>query len=124
MAQINSKVNLTPKISGEEWIMMIKVKTEGAIVQNSTILDLDDPQHVNKVEKALGKQIEDRMRKAIEESQDMGVDAAHFGKEFHRKYPKQWKKVKNRWEEEVFPEVKMEFDIEAHIRSRGFVGES
>lgn len=124
MTQIKSKVNLTPKISGGEWIMMIKVKTEGAVIQNSTVLNLDDPKQVKKVEKAFGKQIEDRMRKAIEESQDMGVDAAHFGKEFHRKYPKQWKKVKNHWEEEVFQEVKIEFDIDAHIRSRGFVGES
>ncbi|MFC5590684.1 Ger(x)C family spore germination protein [Sporosarcina soli] len=123
MTQIKSKVNLTPKISGGEWTMIIKVKTEGVVVQNSTVLNLDDPKQVKKIEKAFGKQIEDRMRKAIEESQDMRVDAAHFGKEFHRKYPKQWKTVKGRWEE-VFPEVKIEFVIDAHIRSRGFVDES
>ncbi len=124
MTQIKSKVNLTPKISGGEWIMMIKVKTEGVVVQNSTVLNLDDPKQVKLIEKAFGKQIENRMRKAIEESQGMKVDAAHFGKEFHRKYPKQWKKVKNHWEEEVFPEVKVEFVIDAHIRSRGFVDKS
>lgn len=123
MTQIKSKVNLKPKISGGEWTMIIKVKTEGAVVQNSTFLNLNDPKQIKKIEKAFGKQIEDRIRKAIEESQDMKVDAAHFGKEFRRKYPKQWKTVKSRWEE-VFPEVKIEFVIDAHIRSRGYIDES
>lgn len=64
--------------------------------------------------------IKQRVTAAINESQKLEADIVHFGREFHRKYPEQWKKVENRWQE-MFPHVKTELVIEAHIRRPGYI---
>ena len=47
------------------------------------------------VEKAFEKAIEKRIELALHETQHkMKADIVGFGKEFYRKYPKQWKKSK------------------------------
>lgn len=117
---IITKVKLIPKIQGEEWKMIIKVKTEGSVVQNTTNLDVNDPTSLEKVKKAFRQKIESRIRAAIKETMDMQVDVVHFGKEFHQRYPKEWQQVKHRWEEK-FPEVKVEFIIDANLQREGYI---
>ena len=48
----------------------------------------------------------------------MKVDILGFAEEFHRKYPREWKKVKKDWDE-IFPTVKVTLDIKAYIRRPG-----
>ncbi|MNC78447.1 hypothetical protein D3C75_1306600 [compost metagenome] len=50
----------------------------------------------------------------------MKADIFGFAKEFHRKYPRQWGVVKERWDE-VFPQVKVTVDIEVNIRRPGLI---
>ncbi|RST74336.1 Ger(x)C family spore germination protein [Siminovitchia acidinfaciens] len=119
---VKTRINLNPKIQGGEWKMLIKVKAEGSMIQNSTHLNVNNAAALKKVEKAFRQRIKQRMGDAIKESQEMQVDVINFGKEFHRKYPQEWKQVKDSWEQK-FPEVKPEFIIDANIRREGFVSE-
>ncbi|MBM7715537.1 spore germination protein KC [Bacillus thermophilus] len=115
-----TRVNLSPKIQGGEWKMIVNIKTEGTVVQNSTSLDMAHKSSEKKIQQAYRKMIKQRVTAAINESQKLEADIVHFGKEFHRKYPEQWKKVENRWQE-MFPNVKTELVIEAHIRRPGYI---
>ena len=47
---------------------------------------------------------------------------ADFSKEFYRKYPKQKKTIENHWDE-MFPEVEVNINVDAHIRRQGFINE-
>ncbi|WP_078411031.1 Ger(x)C family spore germination protein [Priestia abyssalis] len=118
---VSAQIKLIPRIQGEKWKMLVKVNTEGAVVQNRTNLNLTNNEVIKKVEKAYGKDIQNRIDLAIQKAQhELKADILGFAKEFHRKYPKQWKQVENRWDE-VFPEVEVKIDVEAHIRRQGYI---
>lgn len=122
VAPVLANVHLSPKITGGEWKMIVRVETEGNVMQNSTNLDLNKPGSVEKIEEAYSNHIKDRISKAVEESQEKRVDILDFNKKFHQKYPNQWKEVENHWEE-IFPEVETEFIVKAHINGNGFINE-
>nr|WP_283248113.1 Ger(x)C family spore germination protein [Bacillus sp. FJAT-50079] len=117
---VKTDIKLIPEIKGNDWKMIVKINAEGSIVQNTTYLNLSNQASLEKIEKAFQEKLQKRIGSAIEESKKLQVDVVHFGKEFHRKYPKQWKKVEPRWEEK-FPEVKVEYIIKTNIKREGYI---
>ncbi|MBR2567111.1 MAG: Ger(x)C family spore germination protein [Paenibacillus sp.] len=120
---ISTVIHLIPKIQDEEWKVIIHIKTDGTLAQNGTNLDLSDTKTLKKVEYDFGEAIKSRVSSAFQEMQKMKADVINLGEGFHRKYPKQWEKVKDRWEEFI-PEVKTEFVIDAHIGGWGYTNKS
>ena len=103
--------------------MNVQVHTEGTVMQNQTNFSLSDPQFLKIVEKAYQEAIKKRINLTLQSLQhEMKADIVGFSDAFHRKYPKQWKKVENHWDE-VFPKVKVKIDVEAHIRRQGSISE-
>ncbi len=118
---VSAHVKLIPQIQNEKWKMLVKIDTEGAVVENGTNLLLSSPQSIKTVEKAFEKAIKKRIELALHEAQHkMRADILGFGEEFHRKYPKQWKQIKNRWDQ-VYPEVEVKIDVEGHVRRQGYI---
>ncbi|RID87272.1 Ger(x)C family spore germination protein [Peribacillus asahii] len=118
---VSARIKLIPQIRNDKWKMLVNVDTEGAVVQNGTNLALTSPKSIQTVEKAYQEDIKDRIELAIQQAQHkMKADIIKFSKEFYRKYPKEWKKVENRWDE-VFPKVEVEVNVEAHIRRQGYI---
>lgn len=119
---VSARVNLIPQIQDGKWGILVKINTEGAIVQNETKLDLTNPKLLKKVEEAYEKSIKNRITLALEKTQhELKIDIADFSKAFQRKYPNEWKKAENHWSE-LFPEVEVSFDIKARIRREGNIG--
>ncbi len=118
---VSAHVKLIPQIQNEKWKMLVKIDTEGAVVENGTNLLLSSPQSIKTVEKAFEKAIKKRIELALHESQHtVKADILGFGEEFHRKYPKQWKQIKNRWDQ-VYPDVEVKIDVEGHVRRQGYI---
>jgi spore germination protein KC len=118
---VKAKVKLIPQIRGEQWIMTIKVKTEGDIVENDTNLNLMNSDLLSELDKAFENDIRERIEYSLEEVQHrLKVDIVDFAKEFHRKYPKHWEQAKDHWDE-MFPKVKVNIEIEAHALRPGLI---
>lgn len=118
---VSARVDLIPQIHDKKWKMTVNVATEGAIIQNETNLDFSDPKLLKKVESAYQKSIEKRIQEVLNQIQhELHADIVNFSREFYRKYPKEWKENKNRWDE-VFSEVEVTINIEAHIRREGYI---
>jgi spore germination protein KC len=110
---------LIPKIENKQWKITLKIESESEIMQNGTNMALMNPKYTKKIE----KDVEDEIQKSIQQALDkvqikMKADVFDFADAFHRKYPKQWNKEKDRWDE-LFPEVKVSYDIKAKIRRPG-----
>ncbi|MDQ0216254.1 spore germination protein KC [Oikeobacillus pervagus] len=121
---VSAHINMIPKIKNGKWKMTVKIKTEGEAVQNRMDVSIIDSKTIKEIEKSYQEAIKKRINTAIRLSQHkLKADILNFGKEFHRKYPKEWKKVAKRWEE-VFPEVEVELDIDAHVRRKGIIHKS
>ncbi|MFJ8256402.1 Ger(x)C family spore germination protein [Peribacillus asahii] len=118
---VSARVKLIPQIRNKQWKMLVKVNTEGSVIQNGTNLKLSSPKSLKTLEKAFEEDIHKRIELAIEQAQHKHkADIVKFGLEFSRKYPKEWKRIENRWAE-VFPEVEVEIDVEGHVRRQGYI---
>lgn len=118
---VKANVKLIPKIEGEKWKMTLKVQTEGDIVQNSTLLNPMNPDLLSNMNKAFANDVRGRIQLALQEIQErLKVDILGFATEFHRKYPKQWEKNKDNWEE-LFPKVEVNLDIKTQILRPGLI---
>ncbi|OIK16698.1 spore gernimation protein GerC [Bacillus sp. MUM 116] len=116
---IRATTKLIPTIKNGNWKILAKVTSEGTIVQNASNLDVMSPIITKRVEKGLEKDIKQRLNLSlIQVKQRMNVDAFGFADAFHRKYPKEWEKVKNHWDE-VLPEVDVKINIKTRVRRPG-----
>jgi spore germination protein KC len=117
--QIRATTKLIPKMEQGKWKMHVKVRAEGDMVQNGTVLNPMTPEILDNMEKAVKDDIKNQIELALGTAQKkMKADIFGFAKEFHRKYPKQWNKVKDQWDD-FFPKVEVTIDVEANIRSLG-----
>ncbi|WP_102273908.1 Ger(x)C family spore germination protein [Cytobacillus massiliigabonensis] len=117
---VRSNIHLVPKITNGQWKMTVKVRAEGDVVQNETNLNIMDPKIINRLEKDFGENIKHRIEVALKSLQtELHTDVVDFATEFHKHYPKEWKKEKNHWHEK-FPQVEVNIDVAAYIRRPGY----
>ncbi|QMV45238.1 Ger(x)C family spore germination protein [Cohnella cholangitidis] len=115
----HQSIKLTPHIRNGNWLMTLKIKTEGDLVQNGTNLDPMNPDLLRVMEQAVQESIANRIEDALEKVQkEMKADIMGFAEEFHRIYPKQWEEVQKNWDE-VFPTVQVNMNIQVNIRRPG-----
>jgi spore germination protein KC len=110
---------IVPKIENGKWKINVKIKAEGSIIQNSTHLDVMNPEVNKMVEKEMEKAIEIRINQALEQVQkEMKADVFDFASAFERKYPAKWNEAKDRWDE-IFPTVEVGIDLKTYVRRPG-----
>ena len=117
---VSAKVKIIPQIINDKWKVFVKIETEGAVIQNGTNLNLSSLKAVKAVERDFQKDIEKRLELAFLNTQDKKADILGLGKEFYRKYPKQFNKIENNWDQ-IFAEMEVEIDVAAHIRRQGYI---
>ncbi|MDN3015894.1 Ger(x)C family spore germination protein [Paenibacillus sp. BSR1-1] len=116
---IREKTKLIPTIKNGKWKILAKITSEGTIVQNGSHLDIMSTDITKRIEKELEKDIKQRLNlPLIQVKNGMNVDAFGFADAFHRKYPKEWEKVKDHWDK-VLPQVDVKIAIKTRIRRPG-----
>ncbi|MBS4202104.1 Ger(x)C family spore germination protein [Bacillus sp. FJAT-49732] len=118
---VSAEINMIPKIHNNNWKMIVKIKTEGSIVLNTTDFEITSSKTVNRIEKAYRKKIHERVKLAMDLLQDKyNADITDFAQKFYRKYPKEWRSVEKHWSNK-FSEVEVVIDVEAHVKRQGYI---
>lgn len=120
---LRSHTRLIPNIEGDNWSITAKIETLDDIVENSTDLNLFEPKHTKKLEMALGSDIKKRVHVALTQAQKMNADIFGFADAFYRKYPKEWNRAKDRWDE-IFPKVEIQVETKAKVTRPGLTGKN
>jgi spore germination protein KC len=116
---IRAHTELIPKYEKGKWKMIVKATAEDDIILNGTKLDLLNPKYTKMIEKELENEMNKRIRNTLKKVQkEMKADIFGFADIFHRKYPREWNRVKNRWEE-IFPTVEVVVKTKAYVRRPG-----
>ncbi|MBA2875012.1 Ger(x)C family spore germination protein [Thermaerobacillus caldiproteolyticus] len=116
---IRAHTEFIPKYEKGKWKMIVKVTAEDDIILNGTKLDLLNPKYTKMIEKELENETNKRIRAALKTVQkEMKADIFDFADIFHRKYPREWNQVKNRWEQ-IFPTVEVIVETKAYVRRPG-----
>lgn len=116
---IRAHTEFIPKYEKGKWKMIVKATTEDDIILNGTKLDLQNPKYAKMIEKELEKETNKRIKATLKKVQkEMKADIFGFAEIFHRKYPREWNRVKNRWQE-IFPTVEVIVKTKAYVRRPG-----
>ncbi|MFC4770292.1 Ger(x)C family spore germination protein [Effusibacillus consociatus] len=119
LEMLRAKTELIPQIENGKWKMTVKAVTEDDFAENTTSLNPMNPIVVKIVEQEAEKDLEYRIRMALNEVQKgMKADILGFAEAFHRKYPEQWETAKDRWDK-IFPNVEVKVLAKAFIRRPG-----
>ncbi|MBC7341269.1 MAG: Ger(x)C family spore germination protein [Clostridia bacterium] len=110
-----------PEYDGEYLRFDVKVNVEGDMVEQQSREDLAKPEQIKALEKEIAGEIKKRAVVALEKAQgEYGVDIFGFGDVFHRRYKKEWRELKDRWDEE-FALARVNIAVEAHVREIGLL---
>lgn len=82
--------------------------------------DLTNTKTRKLVEEQMGIATKQEILSALEQAKKLHSDIFGFGDEFHRKYPKQWRKMKKNWDEH-FQELSIDINVTAFIHHVGLI---
>lgn len=99
----------------------VKIWVEGDMIEQQSRENLAVPEKIEALENEVAGEVKERASAALAKAQrEYGVDIFGFGEAFHRKYKREWRKLKDRWDEE-FSRADVCIDVEAHVREIGLL---
>ncbi|PYI50958.1 Ger(x)C family spore germination protein [Paenibacillus flagellatus] len=97
---LKSRTELIPHIQGRQWSLTVRIETRDDIIENTSDLDLSVPDHISELERELEDDIKRRIQMALKRAQkEMKADIFNFADAFYRKYPREWNRNKDRWDD-------------------------
>ncbi|WP_296973118.1 Ger(x)C family spore germination protein [Thermobacillus sp. ZCTH02-B1] len=121
---LRNHTRLIPSIQGDRWIMTVRITGQDDIVENTSNLDLSEPDHLEQVEREMERFVEERVKLALDTAQKkLKVDIFGFADAFWRRYPKQWMANASRWDE-IFPEMEVRLETDIRIARPGLIGKN
>jgi spore germination protein KC len=121
---LRSRTRLVPHIDEGDWSLDVRIETWDEIVENATNLDVAAPKHIDELEAALGDDIRQRVNSALTRAQkEWNADIFQFADAFYRKYPKEWNRNKDRWDE-IYPKLVVRLETKPKVSRPGLIGKS
>lgn len=118
---IRANTRVDPEYDGETIKFNVTMIFEGDLLEQQSIDDLTKPEKIEAIEMAAAGDIFRQSTAALEKAQgEYGTDIFNFGEAFHRKYKKEWKQLKDHWNEE-FVNAEINIAVEAHLRRTGLL---
>ncbi|OPY61111.1 MAG: Spore germination protein B3 precursor [Pelotomaculum sp. PtaU1.Bin065] len=116
---IRAHTVVQPQYDGESVWFNVKIVVEGNLLEQQSGEETMETQVRKAIEKEMAKEVEEKCRLALKKAQgEYGADIFDFGVAFHRKYPKAWAELRDRWDE-IFAGAGVDFTVEAHLRRSG-----
>lgn len=81
--------------------------------------DSSNPAYLRELEVQFAQEVKKAAEHALKVHQAMGIDGLKMGRRLRIYYPKQWEKLKDRWEDEVFPRIPVVISVNVIIRQVG-----
>lgn len=116
---IRSQAKRKVSIRGGAPHVVVQVKAVGNIGEVQCSVDITDPEVFQKLQNAASEKLHYDLNNSIKKGKEHGVDVFGFGEEFHRKYPKLWKKWKDNWNDVFQHELTYEIEAEYQLRLHG-----
>ena len=116
---IRSTSKIIPQFRDGKISVKVEIKEEGHIGDQECVFDLTMP-IISDIEQRKAAVIRNEVMAAVRKAQDLGTDVFGFGEAVHRKYPRQWKEMKKKWDY-IYPELEVEVIVNAKVRRPGML---
>ncbi|MFC3788960.1 Ger(x)C family spore germination protein [Paenibacillus sp. GCM10012307] len=118
------RTTLKPVIRGNKWEVSIETQADGSVLENNSDFDLSKPEKMKELQEVAAKAVTERLRSVITSAQQQwNADIFDFSGTFHRKYPGIWNKNKANWDQ-LFPKVRVTFDVDFNISHTGLINKN
>lgn len=123
---IRTDTKVKGKIAGSRPEIEIKVYVEGNVGDvECKGLDLTRTKSINELETKMEKRAEQMMTSVVTKVQKQyKVDIFGFGEAIRRADPGYWKQIKQDWDEQYFPRLRVRVKVDYHIRRTGTTNNS
>jgi spore germination protein KC len=116
---MRSKTRIHAEVTDEKPIIYITIREEGEVSEVQCPMDLDKRETIDKLEKQLEEETKQEVMLAIKGAQEEQSDIFHFFEMVNRADPKYAKRVQDKWDDEIFPELEVKVNVNAFIRRTG-----
>ena len=99
----------------------ITIETVGAIQEINANIDLYDPNNIEKIQNANIEKIKEYVNNAINLAKTNKTDIFGFGNYIYKNNPKKWKEIKDKWDDEIFPNLEIEIEVNLRLQSKGSI---
>lgn len=114
------KTGVDVKMEAGEPLFNVKSNVVALINEVDCKLALEKPETIKKLEELTENKIKEYMQEGVDVTQkEYQSDVFGFGKLVHQNYPAQWKQWRENWNEEKFPTVKINFDVQVKLENKG-----
>ncbi|RKD22147.1 spore germination protein KC [Caminicella sporogenes DSM 14501] len=116
MEIFDNKTKITPVYSDEKLTMNIDVKTKVNINEIGAKIDLTDEKKIKRLQEKGEQVIKNDIQNVIKKVQkEYRSDIFGFGTIIERKFPKQWKKIRDKWDE-YFLNLNIKVNVDLSIK--------
>jgi spore germination protein KC len=115
---VRASSKIVPKIINNEITIKVNINEEGNIGEQTGPENLSKLTEVASLEKKKAQVIRNEVMAAVKKAQELNADVFGFGDAVHKKYPDQWKKLEDNWNE-IFKDIQVEVDVKAKLRLMG-----
>ncbi|MEC0269939.1 Ger(x)C family spore germination protein [Paenibacillus anseongense] len=113
---------IKPKVEGEQITFHVSIDSEGRLGEDWTVNDAFDEDFIKKTDEQIAEEVKRIVEQSIAKIKDTyKADVAGFGEQFRIKNYKEWKKVKDDWDD-AFSRSNVEVVAKVHIREFGSKG--
>lgn len=116
---LRSQSKIISDVKNNKPQITVHIKLEGNIGESTTKINLTDQEEIIKVQNELSKKVKREVENAIKYGQKYKADIFEFGENLSKSNPRYWKKVDNKWTDEVFPTLDVDVKVDAFIRLTG-----
>lgn len=118
---MKSKSKLSPDVIDGQIIMNVLVNLNTNLVETTVPLDISKPETIKELEELLSRAVQGEIKASLAKAQqEYGLDVFGFGEALHRKEPKIWKGMSDKWSE-YFPGVVVLVEVKSKIERTGLI---
>lgn len=122
MEIIHAKSKLIPELQDDKLTITIDINEESNLLEYNVHQDVTSD-ILRKLEKDQAKEIESQVMAAVNKSFSLNADVFGFGDAVHRKYKKEWKDIKPRWDE-IYPSIEVVVKVKTHLNEVGDINKA
>lgn len=102
----------------------VSINATGTITEVSDNIDIEENEIIEQIKNSSIEEIKKYCIEAINYAKKLKTDIFGFGNLVYKKDHKLWNKIKDKWEEEIFNQIEVEFDIKLELKTKGSIDDS